>query len=132
MNYVQFIEDVRRVKHDHVRLDTPEYTEIVIPKNSLEDMEKVMGRFFGPASKPLGLKPTPEHLALTDKYGGIRPDQILYVRAGREDGAMAMFWPWGNGLLITVKIYHGNFSLGPEKTQGILGRIFKRISDAQE
>ncbi len=132
MNYAKFLEQVRHVRNDHVRTDTPDYTEIVIPKTSLADMEKVMGQFLGPPAKPLGQKPAPEHLALTDKYGGIRPDQILYVHSEREDGVLVMFWPWGNGLLITVKIFHGNFSLGPDKTQGLLGRIFKRISDAQE
>lgn len=132
MNYPDFVKEVRRVKHDHVRADTETYTEIVIPRDSLPAMITVMDRFFGSAAKPEGQKPSPEQVHLTARHGGIRPDQILYVRAGGEDGAMAMFWPWGNGLLITVKIFRGPAGQSKAKPEGVLGRIMDHFSGSSE
>lgn len=132
MTYSDFLKEVRRVKNDHIRSDTDAFTEVVIPRASLTDMMKVMDRFFGAAAKPEGQKPSPEQVHLTARHGGIRPDQILYVRAGGEDGALAMFWPWSNGLLITVKIFRGAAGQTKAKSTGVLGRIFGSFSGGSE
>lgn len=132
MTYSDFLKEVHRVKNDHVRTDTEGYTEIVIPRDSLQPMLGVMNRFFGSAAKPEGQKPTPEQVHLTARLGGVRPDQILYVRPGGEDGAIAMFWPWSSGLLITVKIIRGAAGQAKTKAPGVLDRIFERFSGGSE
>lgn len=129
--YSDFLKQALSIRNDHVRTETEAYTEIVIHRDSLAAMLDVMNRFFGSAAKAEGQKPSPEQVHLTSRHGGIRADQILYIRTAAEDSAMAMFWPWSNGTLITVKIFRAAPPAGQTKTAkstGVLGRIFDRFS----
>lgn len=130
MTYPDFVKEVLGVKHDHVREDSPAYTELVIPRGSLDAMLGVMDRFFGGPAKAEGQKPSPEQKHMTLRHGGIRPDQILYVRNDAADSALAMFWPWSSGELITVKIFRDprpEAQTEPAETQAPVRRPFLRF-----
>ena len=73
---------------------------------SLHSLSETLEQYFGPAAKPSGSKPTKEQSALVQNYGGVFANQTLYYlkdEAGFE--SFAMFWPWGSGGLVTVKIF---------------------------
>jgi len=67
-------------------------------------MDKMFTEIFGKAVKPSGTKPTKEDSRLTENYGGVYANQILYKKEFNNTTIIAMFWPWQDSTHITVKL----------------------------
>jgi hypothetical protein len=80
------------------------YCEIVFFSKDKEKWNTVFSELLGDAIKPESIPPSGEHEKMAEQYGGIRKEQVLYNRVFEKTSIMAMFWPWGNGTHITVKI----------------------------
>jgi hypothetical protein len=99
------LEKAHDLKIVETRCSTHEYVEIVIDNDEIYRWEEILRSQLGEPVSPSGSKPAKEHLRLTDEYGGIRNDQVLY-KYDNDDGSIiiAMLWPWGNNLFTTLKM----------------------------
>jgi len=80
------------------------YVELVIYKKEMELWSDIISGILGAAVKPAGASPTKEDLSLTKEYGGIRDGQTLFYCKFDEVPIVAMFWPWGNGEYVTLRM----------------------------
>ena len=70
-----------------------------------EDVNKIFITIFGPPIKPTDAKPSPVHLVLTEKYGGIRRHQKLFLkRYDNNVTVIAMFRIWKRTAYFTVRL----------------------------
>ncbi|MEI8349796.1 MAG: hypothetical protein WCI77_06550 [Candidatus Omnitrophota bacterium] len=81
-----------------------EYCELVFLNKEIDRWNKIFNGIFGPAIKPKGSKPTKADLLLTDEHGGISDNQTLFQRDFGKEMIFAMFWPWQDGINVTLKI----------------------------
>lgn len=87
-----------------VRVDNKDYFEAVILKDKvarlIEKIEAAFGSQKLPSDKelPLQIKDAINNL------GGIRGNQSLYVFNSENIFNIIMFWPWGDGRRVTLKI----------------------------
>jgi hypothetical protein len=86
------------------RTISDEYLELVFESKETDKWSNLFTEIFGPAAKPAGAKPTKEDLVLTKDYGGIYFNQTLFKKDFSGVAIMAMFWPWQNGVLTTLKV----------------------------
>jgi len=87
------------------RCNTKEYAEFVIDNDALPEWQTLLQSLLGEPISAQGEKPSAESLALTEEYGGLWVDQVLYKCDTIESGIlMAMLWPWESALFITIKI----------------------------
>jgi hypothetical protein len=98
------LEKGKHLKVDEKRSMREDYAEFVIFVQDLEEWDKVLSGLLGTAVKPIGKKPTPEEQTMTDEYGGIQRDQLLYFQANGDTCLLAMLWPWRDKVHITVKV----------------------------
>ncbi len=82
-----------------------ERVEIVFLNAQLKQWQAHLEMFLGPALKPVGIQPQPEHEAMTRTYGGIRAGQTLFGKTLEGKRIIALFWPWQDGVNITLKMY---------------------------
>lgn len=104
MTFDELLEKVQKVPYQELREKTENFLEIVITKNELERLNLLLKEHFGNALKEEGQRTSPEANRYSEAYGGMRPNQTLYVRAGDTDVELAMLWPWEIDLFITVKV----------------------------
>ena len=107
MTFTELLGEVKKLKHEEVRTDTPEFFEMVIAKDSLTVILPILDKFFGRPIKPANIKPSGEARKAADPYGGIRSDQTLYYLEDGGKGFYGMLWPWGSGVLVTLKLIRG-------------------------
>ncbi len=81
------------------------YCEFVFSSKDANQWEEVMIDIFGPPSKPQGVKPEACDEEATEKFGGIRSNQTLFKKEYGDNTVFAMYWPWQDGLNITLKIF---------------------------
>jgi hypothetical protein len=81
-----------------------EYAEIVFFAEQLDHCSKILENFLGPAVKPSDLEPSKNHKKVADEFGGILKNQTLFQKDYDNIMVIAMFWPWGNGKQVTLKI----------------------------
>ena len=117
MNFREFLDEVQKIKPEELRVRTESSLEVVASKDHLGKINPVLETYFGPAFKPQGRRPTRESDRYSSPYGGIRRDQTLYFREDEEGFAIAMLWPWKNGVSVTVKIIRGQIEESPAKGQ---------------
>lgn len=86
------------------RAGTPDYDERVIDKDDVSRWSSVLTAVLGAPVKPAGVIPTEEHLSVTENYGGIQKSQTLYWKEFEDVCVAAMFWPWGDGKHVTLKM----------------------------
>ena len=86
------------------RFFTDEYCERVFYSKDTKEWDEMFISIFDQPIKPAGIKPTKENLLLTESYGGIYSNQTLYKKEFDDVTAIAMFWPWQDGLHTTLKI----------------------------
>jgi len=77
----------------------------VVLTKEVAEWSQVASEFFGPAIKPTGAKPDQESLQLTQSFGGIRDNQTLFKKELDGKTAIAMFWPWQDGVHTTLKMF---------------------------
>ena len=103
-NLKQLIESIKKLPLEEIRTDSPEGFEFVIKKTAFKKLDPLLQSFFGKVFKDAGQEPTQEATRLTAPYGGIYENQTLYVKQDAACIFLAMIWPWGDGVLATVKI----------------------------
>ena len=106
MTLKDILERCQNLKVEQKRSISDEYCEFVISGTDIEQWKKIFDEVFGLAQKKEGQKPTKEHLSLTENYGGIAANQILYKRDFDDGILLAMFWPWNDGSFVTLKLIH--------------------------
>ena len=107
MTFEDLIEEVRQIKSDHKKIAETDFFETVIDWKELEELTSILKRYFGPPMKPADALPTSEMRKITSSYGGIRANQTLYYLEDGKAFNLAMLWPWGDGMLLSVKLIRG-------------------------
>jgi len=83
---------------------TPEYVELVFFTRDTAQWMKFLSGIFGKAVKPTWHKPVGRDRKFTKKFGGIRPNQTLFMKDFSTYTVLAMIWPWKDKTLSTLKI----------------------------
>ena len=83
-----------------------DYYELVLLTKEIRKWDEVCGEVLGPARKPKGVQPTLTDIELTRQYGGIFDNQTLFKSDSGNESVIAMFWPWQDGMHVTLKIAH--------------------------
>ena len=128
MNFQELLAEIQSLKFAEKRTQKDDYLEIVVERDILESLCKVLASYFGMPLKPEGQPPSGKASQLAKSYGGIRQDQTMYCRQDPQHDEYAFLWPWGNGARVTAKIIqappspHGGF-LSP-----LLESLFHRKS----
>lgn len=110
MNFREFLDEIQGIKFEEMRGQTESSLEVVVSKENLGKIVPVLEAYFGPALKPQGCQPTGESDYYSKPYGGVRQDQTLYFRKDDKSFVIAMLWPWGSGISVTVKILRGQIA----------------------
>ena len=80
------------------------YSELVFYSKEANEWNRVVVDILGPAVKPAGVKPSQDHQNVTKEYGGIHANQTLFKKEYGDFSVIAMFWPWQDGIYVTLKI----------------------------
>ena len=104
MQFAELIKEVKVGSFVELRKDSDNYFEAVVTKQELANLTKRLEQFFGVPAWPSRSKISSQVQNIIKDFGGIMPNQTLYFWSEGKDTAFAMFWPWGDGVNITVKI----------------------------
>lgn len=107
MDHAALLTDIKAVKFNEIRSNTPEYFEGVIHRDTLGQLTGCLEKYFGSALKPADQAPSSEAKKAAEPYGGIWKGQTLYYCRSGQTADCAMLWPWGDGILITLKLILG-------------------------
>jgi len=124
MIFSELLAEIQKLKREEQRAQTEEYLEVVISKDSLESLNKVLSGYFGPPLKPEGHAPSGKANRHAKPYGGIRDDQTMYFRQGEGYSEYAFLWPWGNGIRVTAKIIRTEGPSPKDGGKGFFVRLF--------
>ncbi len=94
----------RKIQHEQTRRESEDYLELVMFRDSWNDVLSLFEGYFGPALKRAGESADEEAETITNRHGGIAQDQVLYHAARDNAQHIAMIWPWADGKRMTVKI----------------------------
>jgi len=86
------------------RVVSDKYCELIIYNKEIDEWKKVFTDILGTAVKSPEEKPTKEDIRLTEPYGGVRGNQMLFKKELGDSTVIAMFWPWQSGPYTTLKI----------------------------
>lgn len=81
-----------------------ECVELVIYKEEMAQWGKILEGILGFPVKPEGVAPRKKDRSLTEDYGGITDSQVLFYHEFEDVSVIAMFWPWGDGQSVTLKM----------------------------
>lgn len=98
------LEKSSNLKVCEQRCSDDDYSELVFYKQEIDEWDKLFSDALGPAVKPCGVKPTREDSKLTEPYGGIFSNQVLYKKEFDGGIVIAMFWPWQDNEHVTLKL----------------------------
>ena len=104
MTFEELRAQVKTLKCEEFRVEDSDYVEVVVAKTELPAMLAVLDSCFGPPMKPFGEDPSPDADRYADAHGGVRDNQALYYRKNESGHELALLWPWGSGLSVTVKM----------------------------
>ncbi|HOW58453.1 MAG TPA: hypothetical protein PLO78_01860 [Candidatus Omnitrophota bacterium] len=105
MTFQELLQAIKSFKNEENRAFTDDYLEVVIAKSKIQQYQTVLETFFGLPLKPEGQAPSPEANLHAKAYGGIHDNQTMYLRKDNGTTALAFLWPWGNGSLVTLKVF---------------------------
>ena len=128
MNFQELFASILLLKLAEKRTQTVDYLEVVVERDNLESLCKVLDAYFGIPLKPEGQLPSGKANQLAKPYGGIRQDQTMYCRQDSQHDEYALLWPWGNGIRVTAKIIQTAPSPQGYCFLSFLGRLFCRKS----
>ena len=94
----------KKISHEQTRRESEDYLEMVMFQHSLSELEQLFQSYFGSAAKSAGQDVEEKAGQITNRYGGISKEQILYHTLRDSDRHLAMVWPWADGKRMTVKI----------------------------
>ena len=100
----EVMRKAKKIEHEQTRRESEDYLEMVMFLRSMKDLGQLFEDYFGPALKQSGEDPQLEAEQLTNRYGGIAKDQVLYHTQRDSTRHLAMVWPWADGKRMTVKI----------------------------
>lgn len=104
MTFEELRTKVKTLKCEEFRVEDSDYIEVVVAKTELAAMLTVLDSCFGPPLKPVGEDPSDEANRYAEPHGGVRDNQTLYYRKNEKGHELALLWPWGSGLSVTVKM----------------------------
>jgi hypothetical protein len=104
MTYTKLLEKVKKLKIEETRTDSFEMLEFVIHRDYLSQLNGILESYFDQPLKPPNEKPSRLVDKYASSYGGIRQGQTFYFRECDTVLNFALLWPWGDGILVTVKI----------------------------
>ena len=90
------IHEKRRIEDD--------YCELVFYSKHTDEWQNIFKNILGAAVKPAGQKPSKEDIRLTESYGGVYGDQVLFKKEIPDYTLIAMFWPWQDNVHTTLKM----------------------------
>lgn len=126
MIFAELLTQVQKLKCEEQRVQTVDYLEVVMAKEGLESLHRVLEAYFGAPFKPEGHAPSREASQFAAPYGGIRKEQTMYFRQTGGVEECAFLWPWGSGTRITVKLILASSSGVEEKGKGFWSSLFGR------
>ena len=86
------------------RYVSDEYFEVVFFHKDVELWTSCLAQFLDSPAKPAGKLPSKEQMELTSHFGGIRKNQVLFVKESAESKIIAMFWPWNDDVHVTLRM----------------------------
>lgn len=106
MTFQELLSEIRDLGCEEERSAEAEYLEIVVSKDKIQCYEAALNAFFGPPFKPAGQSPSQEANLYANPYGGIQQGQTMYLKKSEDSvTTLAFLWPWGNGTLVTLKVF---------------------------
>jgi len=104
MTFDDLLEQIQKIPCSEKRAREQNYCEVVFAKPSMQEVNTALEACFGPPLKPEGKPPSAEATQYSKAYGGVQGNQVLYYRKSANGDEMAMLWPWGNGVSVTLKM----------------------------
>lgn len=86
------------------RIAADDFLELVIFSQEIQQWSQILSSVLGPPVKPAGMKPTQEHLKVTEESGGIWDNQTLFEKDFQDYKVIAKFWPWQDDVHTTLKM----------------------------
>ncbi len=105
MTFPEFLKELKKLEVVERRVDTESLVEFVLETRCQLQLKNYLESFFGPAFKPAGAAPTKDAQEYAAPLGGVRSNQTLYRTQQDHILCCAMIWPWGDGMMMTVKIF---------------------------
>ena len=81
-----------------------EYAQLVFDRRDIEAWYQGIEDLLGPPVKSDGQPVTDQLIRLTEDFGEIFDHQTLFCAEQGDQRIMAMFWPWRDSHLVTLKI----------------------------
>ena len=81
-----------------------EYAQLVFDRRELPKWCQVLEKLLGPPIKIQGQPVSDRLVQLTEDFGEIFDHQTLYCQEKGKQRILAMFWPWRDRDLITLKV----------------------------
>jgi hypothetical protein len=100
----QILEKCERIEIKRKKKIKPDYVELVFYTRDMAEWMTFLTEIFGKAVKPKWQKPTSRDRKCTKKFGGIRPNQTLFIKDFKKYNVLAMIWPWKDKILSSLKI----------------------------
>ena len=104
MKLKEILESCGHLEIHEKRVENDDYCEIVFFSRDIGQWARILSDLLGPARKSAGAAPSEADLALTRRTGGIRTDQTLFEKEFESGTVIAKFWPWQDGLHVTLKM----------------------------
>lgn len=105
MLFVQLKALITSSEVELIRADDKDYLEAVILKDKLAKLIEKIEPAFGSPKLPSDSGLTVQAQKVINDLGGVRGNQTLYVLNTESSFILIMFWPWGDGQRVTLKIY---------------------------
>ncbi len=105
--FQSLVDQIKTVKCQETRAIGPDYCEVVVAKDHLPAAITALEAYFSAPLKPAGKKSSKEADAIAKPYGGVHENQTLYYIKTQTESALALLWPWGGGMPVTIKIIKG-------------------------
>ena len=100
----EIIDKIKIFNVHEVRHITDDYGELVFSNSKIDGPHTILTNVLGPPIKSAGESPSREDLDLTKDYGGIWVNQTLFRREYDNSTLIAMYWPWQDGVHVTLKM----------------------------
>ena len=104
MKLKEIVDKFAGLKVYEQRQQQDDYAELVFFNKDLDAWTRILTQDLGSAAKLPGAQPSENDLILTEPYGGILENQILFKKKFPQGLILAMFWPWSDNEHTTLKI----------------------------
>lgn len=105
MSFDDLLNALQNVECQEKRGADADSVELVVTPANLAAIRNELDGYFGEPLKPEGKLPNLTAVLRSKPYGGIRQNQTMYYKKDETSVYVALFWPWGSGELVTVKVF---------------------------